>query len=325
MKKALVTGGAGFIGYELCKALLRKGFDVTATYRGNLSTSQLEQKIKWLRGDITDEVFLGQSLKGQQFVFHVAAYAKPYAPTYEVYHRINIVATKLLLDIAITHQIEKVVVTSSAGALGWQENENWITEEANPSYLLTYYDRSKLEVNKLVQRYADKIPVVGVSPTRVFGPGKRSKSNAVTEMIFRYQKGKWYFLPGNGEAFGNYVFINDVVKGHLLAMEKGRSGEQYILGGTNLTYRGFFEKVANLTGRKRPLLPLPFWVMNSVGWINELLAKSIGIAPLITRPWIKKYNLNTGVSHQKAQMELGYHPTPFEEGVAKTLAHHNQH
>jgi farnesol dehydrogenase len=161
--------------------------------------------------------------------------------------------------------------------------------------------------------------VVIVNPTRIFGPGKLSDSNGVTRLIIDYIAGRWHIIPGNGRSIGNYVYIDDVVDGHLLAMEKGRAGEQYLLGGSNLSFNDFFSILKEETGHRFFLIRVPLFIGISIAAIMLLFAKLTGRMPLITPGLLKRYSHHWGVSHEKASKELGYDPVDFRVGLQKTL------
>jgi farnesol dehydrogenase len=161
--------------------------------------------------------------------------------------------------------------------------------------------------------------VVIVNPPRLYGPGLLNKSNSVTILIKKYLKGTWRIIPGTGNAIGNYVFIDDVVNGHILAMKNGISGERYILGGENISFNGFFNSLSKVSGKKYMLFHLPFPVILAISKIEFFLAEKFGKKPLITPPWAKRYLQNRPVSSKKAIAHLKYSITPLNEGIRKTI------
>jgi farnesol dehydrogenase len=137
-------------------------------------------------------------------------------------------------------------------------------------------------------------------------------------MIDGYLKGKWHVIPGNGKSIGNYVYVDDVVQGHLLALERGVSGEHYILGGENVTYDDFFEILREQSGTHYTLYHIPYGVMLSVATVMDIVAR-FGVKPLITSGFVRKYNYQWINDSQKAVNELGYSPISLEEGIARTI------
>lgn len=138
-------------------------------------------------------------------------------------------------------------------------------------------------------------------------------------MIRLYALGKWRIIPGDGTCVGNYVLVDDVVRGHILAAQKGKAGHRYILGGENLTFDRFFEVLAELTGRHRRMVRLPVGLMMAGAKLMEWQASVTGIPPMITAPWVKKYLNHWSLSNRNAMEDLGYNPASFKEGAGITL------
>jgi len=144
-------------------------------------------------------------------------------------------------------------------------------------------------------------------------------SNSVTKLIKQYTEGKWKFIPGDGMSTGNYVFVDDVINGHILAMEKGRAGERYLLAGEDATYYELFDTIAAIGGKKYKLYKMPLGVLLTFGRLQLFLAETFGRQPLITPGWVRKYLYKWSVSSAKAEKELGYQPTKLEDGVKQTV------
>jgi nucleoside-diphosphate-sugar epimerase len=161
--------------------------------------------------------------------------------------------------------------------------------------------------------------VVIVSPTRVYGPGYLSESNGVTRMIKQYVEGSWRLIPGDGQSLGNYVHVEDVVNGHLLAMQMGSAGERYVLGGENISYLQLFHYTRLASGAKHRLFKVPLWLMLAVAFILKGISSLTGRPPLIVPNLVRKFSHNWIVSSQKAMQELGYQPRNAEEGIKQTV------
>ncbi|MFC2126216.1 NAD-dependent epimerase/dehydratase family protein [Bacteroidota bacterium] len=211
-------------------------------------------------------------------------------------------------------------MTSTAGVFGPSVHKT-VDEKTERSFVLcTEYERTKAEAEKLVMDYVSKGQhIVIVNPTRIYGPGLLNESNSVTRMINLYINGRFRVLPGDGNSIGNYVFIDDIVRGHILAMEKGKSGEKYIMGGANVSYRDFFNVLSCVTGKKYFQFNLPISFMLAISSVMLFLAKTIQISPLIIPPWVRKYNYNWELSSQKSINQLGYRFTSLEEGLRRTV------
>ena len=251
----------------------------------------------------------------------MAALAKPWSKDKSLPFRVNVQGTENILKASQKAGVKRFVFTSSAAVIGPSPGEEPIDENfVRTVPFFNEYEKTKHLAENLVREYSrGGMETVIVNPTRVFGPGKLSKSNAVTVMIDRYSRGKWRIKPGDGSCVGNYVFIDDVVNGHILASVKGRPGESYLLGGDNLTFNRFFDMVAVAAGKRRLLVPFPVRLMIMAAAVLEWQVTLTNIPPMITVPWVKKYMNHWSLSSNKAVSELGYSITPFADGVEKTF------
>ncbi len=286
--KVLVTGATGFIGKHLVKKLADQGYTVHALYRSEKKIFGMEYPyISFFRGDVTDTDSLMKAMKDCECVFHLAAYAKAWAKQKQTYEIINCQGTVNVLETAIKQRVKKVIVTSTAGVFGPTQN-NWLTDESSKRKVpyFTEYERTKDLTDKIIiEKYTGKIDVSIVCPTRVFGPGELTESNSVTKLIGLYIRGKFRFLPANGQSIGNYVFVGDVVNGLLLAMKKGRTGERYIFGGENLSYSDFFSRISDLTGKRYSMIKTPVFIIMVLAVIMKFLAVVFGLPPILTPGW----------------------------------------
>ena len=317
-----LTGATGFIGQELAKQLLSRGDTVHALVRSPEKARQITgENLKLFPGDVNNPEVIDKAIAGCDYVFHLAGYARPWSRDKNLPHRINVEGTGNVLEAALNHKVRKLVFTSTAGTLKPSEKNECVDENSLlPENYLTSYEQTKREAEKLCLDYTAKgLDVVIVNPTRVYGPGLLSKSNSVTTIIKQYQEGRWHFIPGTGNETGNYVFIDDIVSGHLLALQRGKPGESYILGGDNVSFNQFFTVLSEESGKKPRLfkLPLPFLILVSA--LMLFLANEACIEPVITPGWVKRYNQNRALSSRKAIQDLGYTATPLHSGIRKTL------
>jgi len=317
-----VTGATGYIGNNLAKRLAGEGNIIHALCRSPNKASLLDHpNIKIFPGDITDAASVENAMRGCEQVYHLAAYARVWAKDLSDYYTLNVEGTKIVLDAAKKLGINKIVFTSTAGVLGPSGDGPVKEDDARIGDVMNEYEDTKTQAENLCKEYCNKygMHIVIVNPPRVYGPGLESESNAVTKLVKLYLKGKWKILPGDGRRTGSYVYVDDVVNGHLLAMQKGRSGERYILSGVNASYTEFFEVLAKVTGRKNKLYPLPVGIMLMAGYGMMGLNKLTGKPPLLTPKWIKKYLYDWSLSCEKAQSELGYTYISLEEGLQRTV------
>lgn len=320
--KILVTGATGFIGSKLAIRLADSGHIVHALYRSESKTYPLKHhNIVLFKGDILDYNSLEKAMENCDQVYHTAAFTKVWTPDPALIYRLNIEGTLNILKCGITQGITKFVCTSTAGVIGPSEDGKSRDEFSSPpSSFFTGYESSKAILESIIKTLCSSgVHIVIVNPTRVYGPGLLSESNSVTRMIIKYTRGRWRFIPGNGESSGNYVYIEDVVNGHILAMEKGIPGERYILGGTNITYNDFFRELGNLSGKKYRMIHIPLIMMRIISILMLLSAKFYGNDPLITPSLVKKFSKNWIVSSSRASEELGYRFLSIKEGLEQTL------
>lgn len=320
--KCFVTGANGFIGSRLVEKLADKGYEVNCLVRSPEKFVTLRRKNTHpIFGDLDNSAALLTGSKDCDIVYHLAAYAKPWSKDPSLPSKINFQGTINLLEASLTNKVKKFIFTSSAAVLGPSPENNSIDEQAvrNSPFFNEYESTKTMAENACLEFSKKGLPVVILNPTRVYGPGPINESNSITKIIQMYQNGKWHILPGNGTKIGNYVFIDDVVSGHLLAAEAGITGERYILGGENLTFNQFFQVLSNVTGKQKFLVPFPVWLMLILGKIMESQAKLTGIPPIITSPWIRKYLNHWSLSSEKAARQLSYKITPFSEGAKVTV------
>lgn len=321
--KVCIIGATGYVGEALALHLAQKGIQINALCRTPAKAKSLQHpNIQLISGDLSDPESLKKAMEGCQQVYHLAAFATVWHKTPSIFYDINVQGTKNVLEAAKYHKVEKIVVTSTAGVMGASPHkDSVVAENTNKEVKLsTEYEKTKLQSEQVCLSYAQEgMHVVIVNPSRIYGPGQMSESNAATKLIVQYYKGKWRFLPGDGKSMGNYVFIDDVIQGHLLAMEKGKSGERYILGGENVSFIQFFDQLKPLVPQPKKLYKVPLALMLGFAKFQLFLADNFSIKPLITPPFVRKYTFHWNLTSQKAIDELGYQITPLREGFAKTI------
>lgn len=319
--KILVTGARGFIGGEVVRQLLRRGDQVRAMYRGTpAETLPVSANFEAVRGDLGDVPSLDRAVSSCDAIIHLAAHARNWARDPGIFEEVNVLGTERLLDIALKRGIRRAVITSSVLTLG--PSNGRVMDESRPRETppFTDYERTKLAAEKLVEGFVRKgLRAVIVNPTRVFGPGPLTEGNSLTKMIKWYLEGKWHLILGTGESIGNYSFVSDVARGHLLALERGRAGQKYILGGHNLTFNEFFRIVDGVTGRPHLLIHLPAPAACTFGRAEVIRAKLFRSHPVITPGWVRTLLSNASYTSAKAEAELGYSVTPFVTALERTL------
>jgi farnesol dehydrogenase len=318
---ALVTGSTGFIGTLLAADLARRGRAVRALVRQRGDRRGLEDpRIELALGDVLEPDSLRRATEGCAEVFHLAGYARNWAKDPDTFRRVNVQGTRNVLEAARRAGARRAVVASSAltfgptppGVVADEDARRWLPP-------LTEYEASKLEMESAVAEASGDGPeVVLVNPTRVYGPGKLTEGNSVSRLVDLYCRGRMPFLLAAGRAVGNYAYVDDVVGGLAAAMERGRPGERYILGGENASLRRFLDLVDEASGRRHRRIPLPAAPARLFARIERLRARRLGSYPLVAPGWVETFLRDAAFSSAKAERELGYRITPLSEGLRRT-------
>ena len=323
--KALVTGATGFVGGAVARALRRAGVDVRVLVRSksdNQNISGLD--VERVEGNLLDPASLRTALGGCQQLYHVAAYYALWAKDPSVFYDVNVTGTRHVLTAARLAGIERTVYCSTIGAIGLPPDGGLGTEETPVSLdqMAGHYKRSKYLAEQEVLTFARQgLPVVIVNPSAPVGAGD-VKPTPTGQVIVDFMKGR---MPAYIETGMNIVDVDDVAAGHLLAMEKGRQGERYILGCKNLMLKDVFDILSKLTGVKAPSLRLPRSAVLPLAYINQWIANLTGQPPRIPLEGVKmaKYRMHYDCS--KAVRELGIPQTPPETALEKAVRWFRSH
>jgi len=322
--KVLVTGGTGYIGTRLVAELVRRGHTVHVLRRPNSNTEGLEhERIHLFPGDLMDGESLRKAGGGCTQVYHLAAYAKNWAKDSKAFYQNNVEGLCHLWEMAKVLAVQRVVFTSSIVTCGPTEPGVLGDEERRCPMPQCYtdYQASKMIGEQQSCEYAGQgLPLIVVNPTRVYGPGKMSEGNSVTRMIDLYDRGKFPFLLNRGLNVGNYAFVEDVVRGLVLAMEKGKIGERYILGGENVSLKNLFNLIDELSGKNHLRWSIPPKLALFYSRLEQKKAEWLGLYPLVTPGWAETFLQDWVYSSGKAERELGYKITSLKEGIRVTLA-----
>ncbi|HEU4386080.1 MAG TPA: NAD-dependent epimerase/dehydratase family protein [Anaeromyxobacteraceae bacterium] len=317
----LVTGSSGFVGTRLAGELARRGTSVRALVRAGSDLGGLgDPRIQPVAGDVLEPESLRRAAAGCREVYHLAAHARAWARDPATFCRVNVEGTRHLLEAARRAGVRRVVVASSVVTLG-DTPPCTVGDEGSPRSRrpLTEYEASKLEAEREALRASgDGLEVVVVNPTRVYGQGKWTEGNSVSRYIDLYTRGRLPFLLAGGGAVANYAYVEDLVSGFMAAMERGRPGERYILGGENATLRRLLDLVDDASGRRHLRLPLPAGLARGIARLEVFRAHWLGGSPLITPGWLETFLLDGAFSCAKAERELGYRITPLAEGIHRT-------
>jgi dihydroflavonol-4-reductase len=315
MGKTLLTGGTGFLGSHIARALLERGDELRLTLRPESRLDNLEGlEYESVNCDTLDRRAVGRAMRGVDRVFHVAGLTSLRASE-EVLHRLNVEATQNVLGAALRAGVERVTYTSEAAAIGpapvGESTADERTEfRAGPHRIPYVVSKRQAEVEAL-RIAAHGLPVVVVNPTFVFGAGDIYRSS--TELVRRFVLRR---IPAYVDGAINVVDVDDVARGHLLADERGEPGERYILGNRNYTLDRLFADLGRMTGIEPPAVKLPVPAALALAAAAERLP---GRAE-ITTVEVRAASLWWTYRNTKAKRELEWKPSPHEDTVEATVA-----
>lgn len=314
----LITGATGYIGTHLTQKLVQEGNAVRMLSRNPPSFHH--PLIEVVEGDILDKRSLQKAMKNISQVYHLAAYARLWAKDPQIFYQINVDGTQNVVDAVKLAGVKKILHTSTAGVLGPSDHTPIHEEHKRSIPFFNVYEETKAIAEDIIRSFVQQGgQATIVNPARIYGPGLDSVSNPVTKIIELYLKGKWHIIPGSGNDLGSYGYIEDVVYGHIQAMEKGRNGERYILAGVNLRFNELIAWIKEISGIERRLYRIPFSVLKAVSKVMTLRASLIGSPPMITPEWVQRYKYDWALDSQKAVQDLGYTIRPIKEGLQKTI------
>jgi dihydroflavonol-4-reductase len=316
----LVTGGSGFLGSAVVRALIERGVRVRALVRASSPRDNFRGlDCEVVVGDLTDRKTLKAALKDVRYLFHVAADYRLWARDPSEITRANVEGTLNLKREALAAGVERIVYTSSVAALRVAGATAPVDETAmlSPDEAIGAYKRSKTMAERAVEDMIlrEGLPAIIVSPTTPIGP-RDIRPTPTGRILLDAARGR---IPAFVDTGLNFVHVDDVAAGHLLAFEKGQIGERYILGGENLTLRQLLETIAELAGRKAPRLRLPRAPLMPLAFAAERLAHFTGKEPLLTLDGLRMSRYRMFFTSAKAERELGYRSRPYREGVADAL------
>lgn len=317
----LVTGATGFVGSAVARALLARGHQVRLLARPSSDRRNLAGlDAEIVTGDLTDPASLTRAAAGCRYVVHVAADYRFWVPDPEAMLRANVEGTRSIMRAAQAAGAERIVHCSSVAALGLNPDGTPADETTpvDPAILITTYKRSKYLAEQAVLGLVrdENLPAVVVNPAAPVGP-RDIKPTPTGKMIRDAANGR---IPAYVETGLNVVHVDDVAEGHALALERGRIGERYILGGENLALKDLLALVADVAGGRAPRLRLrEAWVW-PVALAMEGLARITGIPPMVTRDHLRMARKKMFFSSAKAIAELGYQPRPVRQAIEDAVA-----
>lgn len=317
--KALVTGATGFMGSSIVRELLKDGVEVRVLVRENSDTRNIDGlDVERAYGDIRDKESVKSALKGCDTFYQSAALYATWAPDSKVFYDINVEGTKAALSAALEQGCGKVVYTSSNAAVGYLESGKPANEETefNLWKMGSHYVTSKYLGEVEAKKFCEKgLPLVIVNPTRVIGV-RDIKPTPSGELVLNVINRK---LPGYIDAGWNFVDVEDVARGHILAAQKGRIGERYILGNENMTIKDFCELVAEVAGVEPPRRKISYPLAITLAYFYKFVSSIARKPPLVDMATARTIGKYYYYDCSKACRELGLPQTPIKTAVEKAV------
>lgn len=324
--KALVTGATGFIGAAVARAVAEAGAEVRVLVRPDSDLRNLDGvKVEQVHGDLRDRASLSRALAGCRQLYHVAAHYALWARTPSIFYDINVTGTKNLMEAASEAGVERIVYTSTIGAIGLPVAGGLGTEDTPVALaqMAGDYKRSKYLAEQEVLRQARAgLPVVIVNPSAPVG-ARDIKPTPTGQIVVDYMKGRmWAYI----ETGMNLVDVDDVAIGHLRAMERGKIGERYILGNRNLSLREVFAILGRLTNIRPPRVKLPWQGIVPLAYLNLWTANYLtGRPPRIPLEGVRMAKYKMHYDCAKALRELALPQTPVETALEKAVRWFRDH
>jgi dihydroflavonol-4-reductase len=311
----LVTGASGFVGAAVARAALARGFRVKVLMRPTASRANIEGlDVEVTAGDMRDVESMTAALQGARYLFHVAADYRLWARDPLEIARNNLEGARATMTSALRAGVERVVYTSSVAALKPGKGEAVDeTSRHTPQSVIGAYKLSKLLAEREVERMIteEALPAVIVAPSTPIGP-RDIKPTPTGRIIVEAAAGR---MPAFVDTGLNLVHVDDVAEGHFLALERGNIGENYILGGADVTLAQMLADIAALAGRRAPTVKLPRGPLFPLAFAAEAFARVTGKEPFLTTDALRMSRYRMYFSSAKASRELGYAARPYREGL----------
>jgi dihydroflavonol-4-reductase len=317
----LLTGATGFVGSAVARVLAARGHRLRLLVRPTSDRRNLAGLDAALTlGDLTDAASLARAVSGCRYVVHVAADYRFWVPDPDAMLRANVEGTLAVMRAAQAAGVERIIHCSSVAALG-MTHDGTPADEATPTNEADFigtYKRSKFLAERAVLDLVrqEGLPAVVVNPSAPVGP-RDIKPTPTGKVIRDAAAGR---VPAYIDTGLNMVHVDDVAEGHALALEKGRTGERYVLGGENLLLKDILALVAHVVGRRPPRIEVPEALVWPAAWLMEGFARATGIPPMMTREQIRMARHKMFYSSAKAMRELGYAPRPLRVAVEDAVA-----
>ena len=317
---AFVTGATGFLGSHVARVLANQGADLRLLVRPTSNLKNLEGlKAETATGDLRDALSLQKAMSGCDTIFHVAADYRLWVRDPGEMYKSNVEGTRAILEAARKNGVRRVVYTSSVATIGFTSDGDPADEDSPVSLanMIGHYKRSKFMAEQIaLEAGRSGIHVVTVNPTTPVGE-QDIKPTPTGRIVLDFLKRKF---PAYVETGLNLVDVRECARGHVAALEKGRSGERYILGGEDLTLKQILDKLGQITGLPSPKIKLPYIFAFMTGVVDEAITgRLLHREPRATVDTVRMGKKKMFASSAKAERELGWKIVPVEDALRRAV------
>ena len=318
--RVLVTGASGFVGSAVARKLVERGYAVRALVRPTSPRFHLAGlDLDYAVGDLRDADTVRPAMAGVRYVFHVAADYRLWARDPNEILVNNRESTRIVMEEALREGVERIVYTSSVATLAVRRDGVSIDETfpLDESKAIGAYKRSKVAAERLVERMIaeQKLPAVIVNPSTPIGP-RDVKPTPTGRIIVEAARGR---MPAFVDTGMNLVHVDDVADGHLAALDRGKIGERYVLGGQNVHFSDMLGAIATLLGRRPPRIKIPRGAIVPLAIAAEAIARFTGREPFVTRDALRMSKYRMFFTTAKAERDLGVTARPFTQALADAI------
>ena len=326
MMKTLVTGSTGFLGSAILRELLDDGREVKVLVRKGTDTTNIDGlDVEIAYGDLRDSESLQSASNGCDILYHTAAYYSLWDQDKQLIYDINVEGTRKILQAAREKGLERIVYTSTVGCIGLNDDTTPSNENTpfDPNTLSNDYKKSKHQAEQVVVEFARSgLPVVIVNPSTPVGP-RDIKPTPTGKIVLDFLNRE---MPAYLDTGLNLIDVKDCARGHILAEQKGISGERYILGNQNMSLFDILVTLEKITGLKAPRVKMPFWIALSAGWVCEMVSNHITKKPpAVPLAGVRMAKYFMYFDSSKAVQKLGLPQNPIEKALQQAVSWFQDH